>query len=31
VDATDEEILAVRKEISGLIRRGPFAAPRGRE
>jgi hypothetical protein len=31
VEATDEEILAVRKEIAGLIRRGPFAAPRGRE
>jgi hypothetical protein len=30
VQATDEEILAVRSEIAGLIRRGPFAAPRGR-
>jgi hypothetical protein len=27
---TDEEILAVRSEIDRLIRRGPFAAPRGR-
>ncbi len=30
VEATDEEIQAVRSEIAGLIRRGPFAAPRGR-
>jgi hypothetical protein len=30
VVATDEEILAVRQEIARLIRRGPFAAPRGR-
>ena len=30
VNATDDEILAVRAEISRLIRRGPFAAPRGR-
>ena len=31
VTATDEEILEVRREIAGLIRRGPFAAPRGRD
>jgi hypothetical protein len=31
VGATDEEILAVRQEIARLIRRGPYAAPRGRE
>lgn len=31
VEATDEEILEVRREITGLIRRGPFAAPRGRD
>ena len=31
VTATDEEILEIRREIAGLIRRGPFAAPRGRD
>lgn len=28
---TDDEIRAVRDEIAGLIRRGPYAAPRGRQ
>ena len=30
VTASDDEILEIRREIAGLIRRGPFAAPRGR-